>query len=62
MNKLSMGVFRCSSVSEILKYIRAITSHRAPIKYGAGYGNQKRVPDEKEWRARAGSPDCNASR
>lgn len=34
MNKLSMGVFRCSSVSEILKYIRAITSHRAPIKYG----------------------------
>ena len=29
-----MGVFRCSSVSEILKYIRAITSHRAPIKYG----------------------------
>ncbi|EDF5922698.1 N-6 DNA methylase, partial [Salmonella enterica subsp. enterica serovar Infantis] len=34
MNKLSIGVFRCSSVSEILKYIRAITSHRAPIKYG----------------------------
>ncbi len=34
MNKLSMGVFRCSSVSEILKYIRAIASHRAPIKYG----------------------------
>ncbi|EKA2472012.1 SAM-dependent DNA methyltransferase, partial [Escherichia coli] len=34
MNKLFMGVFRCSSVSEILKYIRAITSHRAPIKYG----------------------------
>ncbi len=34
MNKLSMGVFRCSSVSEILKYIRAIKSHRAPIKYG----------------------------
>lgn len=34
MNKLSMGVFRCSSVSEILKYIRAITSHRAPIRYG----------------------------
>ncbi|EGZ0137820.1 SAM-dependent DNA methyltransferase, partial [Escherichia coli] len=34
MNKLSMGVFRCSSVSEILKYIRAITSHRAPINYG----------------------------
>lgn len=34
MNKLSMGVFRCSSVSEILKYIRAITSRRAPIKYG----------------------------
>ncbi|EGI4357527.1 SAM-dependent DNA methyltransferase, partial [Escherichia coli] len=34
MNKLSMGVFRCSSVSEILKYIRAITSHQAPIKYG----------------------------
>ena len=34
MNKLSMGVFRCSSVSEILKYIRVITSHRAPIKYG----------------------------
>ncbi len=29
-----MGVFRCSSVSEILKYIRAIASHRAPIKYG----------------------------
>ncbi len=34
MNKLSMGVLRCSSVSEILKYIRAIASHRAPIKYG----------------------------
>ncbi|HHU9287825.1 TPA: N-6 DNA methylase, partial [Escherichia coli] len=34
MSKLSMGVFRCSSVSEILKYIRAITSHRAPIRYG----------------------------
>ena len=34
MNKLSMWVFRCSSVSEILKYIRAITSHRAPIRYG----------------------------
>ncbi|HFV4392640.1 TPA: N-6 DNA methylase, partial [Escherichia coli] len=34
MNKLSMGVFRCSSVSEILKYISAITSHRAPIRYG----------------------------
>ncbi|MCP9661521.1 N-6 DNA methylase [Escherichia fergusonii] len=34
MNKLSMWVFRCSSVSEILKYIRAIASHRAPIKYG----------------------------
>ncbi|EEQ5865873.1 N-6 DNA methylase [Escherichia coli] len=34
MNKLSMGVFRCSSVSEILKYIRAITSHRVPIRYG----------------------------
>ncbi len=34
MKKLSMGVFRCSSVSEILKYIRAIASHRAPIKYG----------------------------
>ncbi|WP_329808032.1 N-6 DNA methylase, partial [Escherichia coli] len=34
MNKLSIGVFRCSSVSEILKYIRAITSHRAPIRYG----------------------------
>ena len=34
MNKLSMGLFRCSSVSEILKYIRAITSHRAPIRYG----------------------------
>ncbi|WP_312894089.1 N-6 DNA methylase [Escherichia coli] len=34
MKKLSMGVFRCSSVSEILKYIRAITSHRAPIRYG----------------------------
>lgn len=34
MNKLYMRVFRCSSVSEILKYIRAITSHRAPIKYG----------------------------
>lgn len=34
MNKLSMGVFRCSSVSEILKYIRAIASRRAPIKYG----------------------------
>ncbi|HCL6873232.1 TPA: SAM-dependent DNA methyltransferase, partial [Escherichia coli] len=34
MNKPFMGVFRCSSVSEILKYIRAITSHRAPIKYG----------------------------
>ncbi len=29
-----MGVFRCSSVSEILKYIRAIASRRAPIKYG----------------------------
>ncbi|HFU4402561.1 TPA: hypothetical protein ACP2TQ_004367 [Escherichia coli] len=34
MNNLSMGVFRCSSVSEILKYIRAITSRRAPIRYG----------------------------
>ncbi len=34
MKKLSMGVFRCSSVSEILKYIRAIISHRAPIRYG----------------------------
>lgn len=34
MNKLSMGVFRCSSVSEILKYISAITSHRVPIRYG----------------------------
>ncbi|ELH6320393.1 SAM-dependent DNA methyltransferase, partial [Escherichia coli] len=34
MNKLSIGVFRCSSVSEILKYISAITSHRAPIRYG----------------------------
>lgn len=31
-----MGVFRCSSVSEILKYIRAITFHRAPIRYGVG--------------------------
>lgn len=27
-------VFRCSSVSEILKYISAITFHRAPIRYG----------------------------
>lgn len=34
MNKLSIGVFRCSSVSEILKYIRAIISHWAPIRYG----------------------------
>lgn len=34
MNKLSMGVFRCSSISEIFKYIRAMTSHRAPIIYG----------------------------
>ncbi len=33
MNKLSIGG-RCSSVSETLKYIRAITSHRAPIRYG----------------------------
>ncbi|HAI6885017.1 TPA: hypothetical protein HJ414_003475 [Escherichia coli] len=34
MNKLSMGGGRCSSISEILKYIMAITSHRAPIRYG----------------------------
>lgn len=34
MNKLSMWVFRCSSVSEISKYISAITFHRAPIRYG----------------------------
>lgn len=34
MNKLSMGVFRCSSISEIYKYISAIISHRAPIRYG----------------------------
>lgn len=34
MSKLSMWVFRCSIVSEILKYISAITFHRAPIRYG----------------------------
>lgn len=34
MKKLSMGVFRCSSISEIFKYISAIISHRAPIRYG----------------------------
>lgn len=34
MNKLSMGVFRCSSISEIFKYISTIISHRAPIRYG----------------------------
>lgn len=45
MNKLSMGVFRCSSVSEILKYIRAITSHRAPIKYGVEKVEGKAMTD-----------------
>ncbi|CUA15692.1 defense against restriction protein [Escherichia coli] len=34
MKKITIGVFRCSSVSEILKYIRAITPHKAPIRYG----------------------------